>query len=658
VNRAPTERAARRARPCPAPALLLAPLLIGLPSTGCTDSNLYGQLGQEPKLADKLTLEGVLCTDNPAFRRFPVKILFIVDSSGTMREASPLGQHLEIIEGIVNNFLPIANVEVGLIRYDTRPESLIQVPQDIGSSGFTRDDALVDAALSQLRNGAGLRNFADALSLARSIVTGDAFQADLGPLSRTKYVVVHVTSGSPDPSIEDGRCDDLFDAPPGNCELAFVDRVLRDMRDEVLELGAAEFNFHTAFIEPPAVEGPICDPSTGGGGCAAGRVCVQTGSRADSGRCVEVCDPAAGACSDPNEVCATTTVVNGTTLNHCARDELSCFDGVDNDGDGQDVDCASPDYPYDCNGQNGCEPACESQCRMEEIGIEMSLATGGRYERFEHADLFNLSRIDFRSTQQRFLLKEFVAVNRNSLATENGLVPDSDADGLSDAEEDVLGLDPLNPDTDGDFFNDRLEYQFQTLGFNPNGLPTEPDLPPTCEDPTVDADGDGLRDCEEDLLATDPTLFDTDADGFPDWLEFRMGTNAIFRDSLDDIDIDGAPNGVELRSNTDPLSNDARVRASLAYRYRVIDLGPTQDQRQCYNLRVSNITLLDTRDLGFGAGFNDVEIYFGQVPQSDLEGFGLFKVALVRVQFLPPDDRNPDAASLDLAEDDFIFVEP
>jgi len=632
-------------------ALALASVLAG---AGCSDRALYGQLGQEPKLADKLTLEGVLCTDNPAFRRFPVKILFIVDSSGIMRETAPLGQHIEAIEGVVNNFLPIANIEVGVIRYDNRPESLVQVPLDVGSSGFTRDDALVDSALSQLRNGAGARNFADALSLARSIVTGDAFQADAGPLSRTKYVLVHVTSGSPNPSVPRTRCEDLFDSPPGNCELAFLDRILRDTRDEVLNLGAAEFNFHTVFIEPPQVRGPLCDPSTGGGTCSPGLLCVQTGGRPDSGRCVEVCDPAAAACSDPGQICAATTLLNGTTLNHCAPGELACFDGVDNDDDGQTMDCADPAYPYDCNGQDDCEPDCRSQCRMEAIGIEMSLATGGRYERFAHADQINLSRIDFRSTQQRFLLKEFIAVNRNSLPTEDGLVPDSDADGLSDREEDELGLDPLNPDTDGDFYNDRLEHQFRTLGLDPLAVDTFP----TCDDPFIDSDGDGLRDCEEDLLATDPTLFDTDADGFPDWLEFRMGTNAIFRDGLDDIDIDGAPNGVELRANTDPLSNDARVRASLAYRYRNFDLGPTPDQRQCYNLRVSNITLLDTRDLGFGAGFNDIEIYFGQVPESDLETFGLYKVALVRVQFLPPDSRNPDTPSLDLAEDDFIFVEP
>ncbi len=620
-------------------------------AVGCTDSDLYGELGQEPRIADKLTLEGVLCTDNPATRQFPVKIMFIVDSSGTMREAAPLGQHIDAIQGVVNNFLPIANVEFGIIRYDDRPESLVQVPQDVGSSGFTRDDALVDAALALLRNGAGRRDFRDALSLARSIVTGDAFQADLGPLSRTKYVLVHMTSGSPNPAVTGDDCDGV---PDGDiCEPYVLTELLRDIRDEVLGLGAAEFNYHTIFIEPPHVEGPTCDPSTGGAACPAGLSCVQTGGRPDAGRCIQPCDPANNACADPTPFCATVTVVDGTTINYCARGELSCFDGVDNDGDGHGQDCTDPDYPYFCN-SDACEADCLRTCRMDRIAKRMQLVTGGRVERFASADQTNLSQVDFRSTQRRFLLKEFVATNRNSLPSENGLVPDSDADGLSDAEEDQLGLDALNPDIDGDFYNDKLEHQFEPLGFDP----LVPNVQPTCDDPTIDTDGDGLRDCEEDLLSTDPTLFDTDADGFPDQHEFRFGTNAIFSDGLDDIDIDGSRNGEELRGNTDPLSNDAQVRAQLAYRYRLTDLGPTTDQRQCYNLRVSNITLVDTRDLGFGAGFNDVEIYFGQVPEGDLEAFGLFKTALVRVQFLPPDNRIPDSASLDLQEDDFIFVEP
>ncbi len=625
---------------------------------GCTDRNLYSEDSQ-PFIPNKLTLDGVLCTDNPADRRFPVKILFVVDGSGIMREAAPGGEHVLAIQDIVNNNLPIPNVEFGFIRYDDGPVSLIQVPQDLGSSGFTRDDALIEAALAQLRQGAGLRETANAFSLARSVITGDAFQAERGPLSRTKYVMVHVTAGSPDPVIPSSRCNDRFDQPPPNCEVALLDDLVREIRDSVLDLGAAEFNFHTVFVEPAAVEGAPCDPMAAGN-CPAGQTCVQTGSTVLSGRCVEPCDPAAPQCvTDPNRPsCNTLTLPDGagTSLSYCARDELACFDGVDNDGDG-DVDCADPNYPYNCDG-NGCELSCRSACRLDEIGVRLSLATGGRFDAFETSDQVNLSRIDFRSTQERFLVKEFIVRNRNVIPSEEGLIVDSDGDGLGDGEEDRLGLDPLFGDTDGDFFGDQLEVLFQPLGFDPLMVDTQP----TCDDPVLDSDGDGLRDCEEDLISTDPTLFDTDADGFPDQIEFRSGTNPLFNDGLDDVDLDGARNGQELLANSDPLSNDGRTRARLEYRYRISDLGP-QDQRQCYNVRISNITLVETRDTGAGPGFNNIDVYFGQVPQTDLEGFALFKAATIRVQYLEegPDGepfRDPDTVILDLQDDDFVFVEP
>jgi len=625
---------------------------------GCSDRNLYSEDSQ-PFIPNKLTLDGVLCTDNPADRRFPVKILFVVDGSGIMREASPGGEHILAIQDIVNNNLPIPNVEFGFIRYDDAPESLIQVPQDLGSSGFTRDDALVEAALARLRQGAGLRETADAFSLARSVITGDAFQAERGPLSRTKYVMVHVTAGSPDPTIPSSRCNDRFDQPPPNCELALLDDLVREIRDSVIDLGAAEFNFHTVFVEPAAVEGLPCDPMAVGN-CPAGQTCIQTGSTILSGRCVEPCDPAAPQCvTDPNRTsCNTITLPDGagTISSYCARDELACFDGVDNDGDG-DVDCADPSYPYNCNG-NGCERSCRNACRLDEIGTRLSLVTGGRFDAFETSDQVNLSRIDFRSTQERFLVKEFIVRNRNVIPSEEGLIVDSDGDGLGDEEEDRLGLDPLFGDSDGDFYGDQLEVLFQPLGFDPLMIDTQP----TCDDPALDRDGDGLRDCEEDLISSDTTLFDTDADGFPDLLEFRSGTNALFDDGLDDVDLDGARNGQEILANSDPLSNDGRTRASLEYRYRISDLGP-QGQRQCYNVRVSNITLVETRDTGAGPGFNNIDIYFGQVPQTDLEGFALFKAATIRVRYLDegPDGepfRDPDTVILDLQDEDFVFVEP
>ena len=630
-------------------------------ATGCTERNLYSRVGQEPPLADKVAVTGVLCTDDPATRRFPVKIMFIVDGGGPMRQAAAFGEHVFAMEQVVSQFLPIANVFVGVIRYDTGARTLISEQRGRTTSGFTRDGARIDAALADLRTGGGARDFASALSLANSLITGDAFQEDLGPLSRTKYVVVHITSGSPAPAILDDRCDGLFDEPPASCELAFLENFVRRLREDLEELGAAEFAFHTVHLETP-VQGAPCDPTVGAGSCTGnGLACIQVGVRPDLGRCVQLCDPNAPLCdADPNRPnCSQVVLQNMTTVNLCTSGETACFDGIDNDDDGDDRDCTDPDYPYGCNGNNGCEADCRSQCRMERIGEAMARAGGGRYERFFTADQINLSRIDFRSTQRLFVLKEFLVTNQNAIATEAGFLPDTDADGLPDAMEDRLGwVDPndptrsaaLVPDFDSDFYNDKLEHILRPLGLDP----VVPNVLPDCDDPAVDTDRDGLRDCEEKLLGTDRTLFDTDADGFPDQVEFRAGTNPLFNDTLDDLDIDGITNAREIRAHTDVTANDAKVRAELSYRYRTIDLGTTNDQRTCYDVRVTNVTLVDTRDRGFGPGNNDIIIYFGQVPDGDLEGFGIFDAAQIRVQYFPPDRRIPDTPIFDLREGDFV----
>ena len=637
-------------------------------AAACTDVSLYGRVGQEPRVLDKLTLTGLLCTDNPATRAFPVKILFVVDTSGITQEATPFGEHVRAVEGVLSQHLPNRFVEVGVIRYADEARSLIEEPVGRVDSAYSRDEARIDAALAELRNGGGGRDLASAMSLTRSVVTGDAFLADRGPLSRTKYVIVHITTGAPSPPIPAARCEDLFESPPEDCERAFLERSVRNIRDEVLDLGAAEVAFHAVHLEPSQIEGAPCDPRDGSADCqgpAAGLTCVGTGGRPDTGRCVELCDPAAPVCGrDPLRTsCLEVEVPDGTIIAHCGRAaETACFDGVDNDRDGQDVDCSNPDYPLDCRGEGNCEEDCRGQCRASAIGIDMGLAGGGGYERFETADRLTLARIDFRSTQRRFVLKGFVVDNRNALPTEGGLQVDSDGDGLSDEAEirisgiDASGaevnLDPTNPDTDGDLFTDKVEHLLRTVGLDP----FVPGQPPDCEDPTLDRDGDGLSDCEERLLGSDPTLFDSDADGLPDGVEFRRGSNVLRDDVLGDLDQDGVPNGREVTEHTDVASNDARVRAELAYRYRVTPSGVTADRRTCYDLRVSNISLRETLDIGLGPGNNDIDVYFGQVPEGDLERFGLFSVAQIRMRYLAPDFREPDAPALDLVDGDFVFI--
>jgi hypothetical protein len=156
-------------------------------------------------------------------------------------------------------------------------------------------------------------------------------------------------------------------------------------------------------------------------------------------------------------------------------------------------------------------------------------------------------------------------------------VADSDGDGLSDDEEAKLGTDPLNPDTDGDGVGDGIETRLAATGSEFN--PLVPGTFKACANVTdllADHDLDGLTDCEEAILRTDPYLADSDRDGIPDLVEVRLGSNPLVDDRLIDSDQDGINNGDEVKEGLDPWTNDSSRDLEYAYQYRTVDEGETQ----------------------------------------------------------------------------------
>lgn len=93
---------------------------------------------------------------------------------------------------------------------------------------------------------------------------------------------------------------------------------------------------------------------------------------------------------------------------------------------------------------------------------------------------------------------------------------DPDHDGLTNLEEQALGSDPTQPDSDGDGLSDGDEAH--THRTDPNSR---------------DTDGDGLSDGDEvNVDHTDPTRADTDGDGFSDYDELSLGTDPADKGSF------------------------------------------------------------------------------------------------------------------------------
>lgn len=151
-----------------------------------------------------------------------------------------------------------------------------------------------------------------------------------------------------------------------------------------------------------------------------------------------------------------------------------------------------------------------------------------------------------------------ITVFASSLLALAGCNPDSDGDGLTDAEEKELGLSPDSADSDGDGFDDADEINF---GSDPLA---------------ADADADGLQDGEEAEAGTDPNAADTDADGYNDADEIATGHSPT--DAADMIYIGGWP----YNSNKDEMaetdwSGKAKVGAAFPHFVSYDQYGDTFD---------------------------------------------------------------------------------
>jgi len=166
-----------------------------------------------------------------------------------------------------------------------------------------------------------------------------------------------------------------------------------------------------------------------------------------------------------------------------------------------------------------------------------------------------------RQLDSAFLGTALIGSGQNSVVLEGvsvrlALDPDPDSDGLSTAEEIVVGTDPMNPDSDGDGLADGWEFR---NGLNP--MSTAGD-----NGASGDPDSDGLTNLQEQAAGTNPRAGDSDGDTLADPWEVRfgldptLGTGANGTDG--DPDGDRFTNAQEQLAGTDP--RDANSLLALA----------------------------------------------------------------------------------------------
>ncbi|MBX2796678.1 MAG: hypothetical protein KTR31_03380 [Myxococcales bacterium] len=152
----------------------------------------------------------------------------------------------------------------------------------------------------------------------------------------------------------------------------------------------------------------------------------------------------------------------------------------------------------------------------------------------------------------------------DGVETTEDKVDDDDGDNLTDCQEEILGSDPNNADSDGDGVNDFIE-----VGGDPNN-PNDTDRDDIADVIDEDDDGDGVPSVEEDSDKRvgngngDPRDDDFDGDGIPNYLdddddddfvtgvdEDRLAGNGNGDPRDDDFDGDGIPNWIDADDDND-----------------------------------------------------------------------------------------------------------
>jgi hypothetical protein len=516
-------------------------LLCGALSAACNAYTL--KVGDKPPPAvrdDKMQIDGRVCSDAPKPLEFPLKVMFIVDTSQSMNVTDPapptctamacFARRGQSVLDVLNAYPGGNGVEYALMQFSSSSAVLTQ--NAMGNDGFTESSDSVKTKLPALNTGGGETNYEGALAQAFRVLQSDMLALDTTARSRARYIIIFMSDGLPAPVTSTSNTNDRI-----RDRVTSIKALERDQR-------LAQVQLHTVYLA-----GPTTPPAV----------------------------------------------------------------------------------------QLVAENLLEDMARTGE-GTFRSVASG------EPITFFN---IDFRAFIRTFSMKSFVVSDKSERTQGTLGMPDTDGDGLLDVDEQAPGTDPYDPDSDHDGFSDLLEVRLRNAGFDPN---FSGDADCTLPQDKLDDDGDGLRNCEERFIGSNPRLFDSDADGIADPIEFVAGTNPAASDVLADPDFDGVRTGNELAVHTDPSVDDSGVLSQIGYRYTVKETpngtaGLPADVR-CYDFSVENITLAPTEAIGDApAGINVIWLMLDSAPQDAPDDFGNHKIACVLPRYTLVPERKVPASS-------------
>ncbi len=622
-----------------------ASLVLAVVLCSCSDASLEKKASQVNALDNHLSLRGRICTDPPDPNGFPVKVVMLVDQSGSMCISDPPGSQgtaglcedfaaltgtglttparVRALQALTQQFATQPNVQVSIVPFDTNVKNVW--PPAVSGQRFARPigiDTYLQNLQSQLGKGT---DYQGALSYAYGVIASDIADTNQNNpqlLPRTRYVVVFLTDGTPYP-----RCsanDNLTQyADPNNPELIWADAL-----PDYCNLTNAQGN----------------DPITGFIAGTDRNQNYQLFSYIDQIMQLKL------AYNVGDIRLHTVLIFSDAGIQTCLSLGLLCQDIY-----GVYPNTAPADYPLAAH-------------KVATWLLQQFAARGnGVFQEFRNNDIkdLGLGALDYSSLASKNVVKSLIVRSLRSVPAVNGRKVDSDGDGLPDDVDQFPSIQnpqsQLEMDIDHDGFDDNFETIHSDLGFDPfkkdiRGCDPASPLTPGCI--PRDTDGDGLSQFAEAYLKTRANLVDSDGDGIPDGLEAQYGLDPLTRNYNVDTDNDGIADDEEIRAGTDPTVPDRNLYDRHAVQYTSsAEVQP--DGSVCYDYVVTNLELV-TPPPGVGiaqSGYNLFKVWFAEAPESAVSSdYGVWRAACAWAQYDQAGIRVP--AGPDLQVDDAAFMAP
>jgi hypothetical protein len=460
----------------------------------CTDSGLEpARTAGGTVYDDELRLTGEICLSPDTDAVFPVKVLFVVDTSDSMSVTDRSHKRSDAVTAVLQRYQANPAVLFGVISFNSQINATpgFANPPDLTNIDLTEADRLTD--------------YQGALGAAYRMISQDIATSSPAEIARSKYIIIFFSDGTPDPqcSASPTPCG------TGDC-LAHQHCRATVCKDDYLICTVPRKDWATAFTVPTLAS---LYP-----------------------------DLEAGADYNltPQILRAVDDIMGLQDFYHVG--EIRLHTAFLYDPEAASDPLAAP-FGLDREGGVALMTA------MAEHGL-------GTFTEFDSASKIDFLSINYTPYIEENALAGVLATNLSVIDTGDGLEADSDGDGLTDAQEQAghtcvtAGPGCSDPaDSDGDGYTDLFEERNRVSGFDP----LDPNKPLTPCSSKRDRDGDLLRDCEEDFLKTNSRLPDSDGDRIPDGLEFRAGMDPLDRtDAFGDMDSDGDRNLDEITAHTNP----------------------------------------------------------------------------------------------------------